>query len=124
MLRKQKDYGWEAGNKGLTNLSILIGKTVKLNALVYGLVMKIPQMKFFVLTLNKEAQQGKLILSFDVLGLEIASSLENEKTVFANQNTLYAFIIFFNFSFLDKICKRNNSHEFSNEKVPCKLTRS
>ena len=26
----------------------------------------------FVLTLDKEAQQGKLILSFDVLGLEIA----------------------------------------------------
>ena len=30
-------------------------------------------------------------------GLEIAFSLENEKTVFANQNTLYAFINFFQF---------------------------
>ena len=47
-----------------------------------------------MLTLNKEAQQGKPVLSFDILGLEIAFSLENEKTVFANQNTLYAFIIF------------------------------
>ena len=45
--------------------------------------------------MNKEAQQGKLILSFDVLGLELAVSLENAKTVFANRNTLYAFIIFF-----------------------------
>ena len=34
----------------------------------------------FVFTLNKEVQQGKLILSFNVLGLEI---------------TQYAFIIFF-----------------------------
>ena len=36
----------------------------------------------FVFTLNKEVQQGKLILSFNVLGLEI---------------TQYAFIIFFQF---------------------------
>ena len=43
----------------------------------------------------KEVQQGKLILSFNALGLEIAFSLENEKTVFGNQNTLYAFIIYF-----------------------------
>ena len=64
------------------------------------------------------------MLSFDVLGLDIAFSLENEKTVFANQNTLYAFIIFVNFSFLDKTCKRNKSHEFSKEKVPCKLAGS
>ena len=49
----------------------------------------------FVLTLSKEAQQGKLILSFDLLGLEIVFSLENEMTVFANQNTLYAFIFVF-----------------------------
>ena len=47
----------------------------------------------FVFTLNKEAQ-GKLHLSFDILGLEIAFSSENEMTVFANQNTLYASIIF------------------------------
>ena len=52
----------------------------------------------FVLTLNKEAQ-GKLTLSFDLLGLEIAFSSENEMTVFTNQNTLYAFIIFLNFRF-------------------------
>ena len=48
--------------------------------------------------------------------------MENEKTVFANQNTLYAFIsFFFNFSVLAKTCKRNKSREFSNEKVPRKL---
>ena len=64
------------------------------------------------------------MLSFDLLGLEIAFSLENEKTVSANQNTQYAFIISLNFSFLDKTCKRNKSHEFSNEKVPCKLAGS
>ena len=64
----------------------------------------------FVFTLNKEVQQGKLILSFNVLGLEI---------------TQYAFIIFFfNFSFLDKTCKHNKSLEFSTEKVPCKLVGS
>ena len=54
----------------------------------------------------------------------MAFSLENEKTVFANQNTLYAFIIFFNFSFLDKTCKRNQCHEFSVRKVACKLAGS
>ena len=38
-------------------------------------------------------------------------------TVFANQNTLYPFIIFFcKFPFLDKTCKHNKSHEFANEK--------
>ena len=44
---------------------------------------------------KKEAQQGKLILSFDVLGLEIAFAMENGKTVFANQNMLYDFVVFF-----------------------------
>ena len=65
-----------------------------------------------------------VILIFDLLGLEIAFSLKNEKTVFANQNTLYAFIFFLKFSFLDKTCKHNKIHEFSNEKVPCKLAGS
>ena len=37
----------------------------------------------------------KLILSFHLLGLEIAFSSENEMTVFANQNTLS----FLNFRF-------------------------
>ena len=55
----------------------------------------------------------------------MAFSLENEMTVFANQNTLYAFILFFfNFSFSDKTWKHNKSQEFSNEKVPCKLAES
>ena len=55
---------------------------------------------------EQKAQQGKHILRFDVLGLEIVFSLENEKTVFANQNTLHALIIFFfNFSFLGETCK-------------------
>ena len=75
--------------------------------------------------MNKEVQQGKLILSFDVLGLKIAFSFENEKTASANQNTQYAFIIYsFNFSFLDKTCKLNQSHEFSDGKVPCILAGS
>ena len=65
------------------------------------------------------------ILSFNLLGLEIAFPLENEKTVIANQNKLYAFVIFFfNFSFLDKTCERNKSLEFSNENVSCKLVGS
>ena len=52
------------------------------------------------------------------------ASMENEKTVFANQNTLYAFIILFNFLFLDKTCKRNKRLEFPNEKASCKLAGS
>ena len=38
--------------------------------------------------------------------------------VFANQNTLQAFINFFKFPFLDKTCKHDKSHEVANENVP------
>ena len=68
--------------KGLRNGSFrLNNKQKKYNFLIFQLTRK--QFGSFVFTLNKEAQ-GKLILSFDLLGSEVSFSSENEMTVFAN----------------------------------------
>ena len=62
---------------------------------------------------EQRSKQGKPILSFDALGLEIAFSLENEKTV---QIEIRYMILsfFFNFSFLD--LQTNKSHESQTKK--------
>ena len=73
---------------------------------------------------TEQRSTRKAYFKFDLLDLEIAFFSENEMTVFANQNTLCAFIICFKFPFLHKTCKRNKSHEFANEKVACKLAGS